>query len=319
MNRLDPVTFRKRVAEFEAAVHACPEIAAFCSGPDWQWAAHQSLLSRNTTGNFLIAEEDGTWLLFQENSPSAFFPLESAWCFGCPVIGEPEAGISLLRKVTREWYPEGAGYLITGVRHNGDLHNALQELESEASRYSEFPTTDCMAIDLSQGVEPWLQRRSRKFRRTIRNLAVPEDISIEAAHGVNPDELFERMLAVQKRTYKWMDGTDILLGETYCAFYRDLLERLSKKGAVRVHFARRGGEDIAYLFGGVSGKTFRGFQMSYIEEVKSLGIGNSLQLENMRSVHAEGITHYDLGMHSDYKERWADVQEKYIGIFLVIH
>ncbi len=82
MIRLDPVTFRKRVAEFEAAVQASPEIATLCSGADWQWAAHRSLHSRSEDGNFLIVEDDGNWLLFHENSPSVFFPLESAWCFG---------------------------------------------------------------------------------------------------------------------------------------------------------------------------------------------------------------------------------------------
>ena len=69
--------------------------------------------------------------------------------------------------------------------------------------------------------------------------------------------------------------------------------------------------------GGVFEKIYRGFQMSYDEEYRSFALGNRLQLENISRMIAEGVVHYDLGMHSDYKERWADHREKYRGIFVV--
>jgi len=58
--------------------------------------------------------------------------------------------------------------------------------------------------------------------------------------------------------------------------------------------------------------------MSYREEVRSLGLGNRLQLENLRRCAAGGIVRYDLGMHSLYKDRWADRREENTGIFLVL-
>lgn len=57
--------------------------------------------------------------------------------------------------------------------------------------------------------------------------------------------------------------------------------------------------------------------MSYREDLRPLGLGNRLQLENLRRCEAEGIARYDLGMHSPYKERWADRREENTGIFLV--
>ena len=87
---------------------------------------------------------------------------------------------------------------------------------------------------------------------------------------------------------------------------------------MRLLFAQRDGEDLAYIFGGVTGNTYRGLQMSYVEEARTLGLGNRLQLENLLRCSAEGITRYDLGMPSPYKERWADRQEVNTGIFVIM-
>ncbi len=318
MKRLDPVTFRERVADYEAAIVACPEIAKFCSGPDWQLAAHSGLHGQSDDGEIFVFEEEGTWLVFRENAPSVFFPLESAWCFGCPIIGDPESAVALLRRAVSKLSPGGAGFLISGVRIDGHLHAELKKQEAGALRYSEFPTTDCMIIHLSDGIDEWLARRSKKFRRTIRNLSLPEEIVIESAGDGDPETQFSRMLAVQQKTYKWRDGSDIFQSDEYRDFYRDLLGRLSEKGGVRIQFAKKDGEDVAYIFGGVSGNVYRGFQMSYAEEMRSFGLGNILQIDNLRRMEAEGVCHYDLGMHSEYKERWADEREEYIGVFLVL-
>ena len=58
--------------------------------------------------------------------------------------------------------------------------------------------------------------------------------------------------------------------------------------------------------------------MSYVDSAKDRGIGNALQIENITRVAAEGVTRYDLGMHSPYKERWADTRDAYIGVFVVL-
>ena len=58
--------------------------------------------------------------------------------------------------------------------------------------------------------------------------------------------------------------------------------------------------------------------MSYVESVRSSGIGNRLQLENISRCAEAGMEAYDLGMHSEYKERWADRQDAYITVFLVL-
>jgi len=317
MTRLDLALFRERADEFAGAVRATPEVAPFCSGPVWQLAAHDALHQREETTPSLIVEEEGTWLAFVRTNRSVFGPMEAAWGFGCPLVGEPSAAVALLRKAAASLLFRPVGFLITGIRSEGALYRELRGMEDEFLRFEEFETTDCMTIDLSEGVDAWRERRSKKFRRTIRGAGIPHDIAIEDGRDLDCDEVFDRILAIQRSSHKWESGTDIFLMDEYETFYRMLWTRLRERGEGRLLFARHGRFDVAYILGGVSGDGYRGFQMSYRESVRSLGLGNALQLENMRRVADEGIARYDLGMHAAYKERWADEWEEYTGVFVV--
>ncbi|MEM6916275.1 MAG: GNAT family N-acetyltransferase, partial [Verrucomicrobiota bacterium] len=74
----------------------------------------------------------------------------------------------------------------------------------------------------------------------------------------------------------------------------------------------------AYIFGGIRGETYRGFQMGFDEAERKAGLGVLLQHENLKARAEEGITTYDLGMYAEYKERWADRREEFVGVFVVL-
>lgn len=285
----------------------------------WGTAAHDALHGIDAEEEHFIIEDEGNWLVFVERQqPRVYFPFESGWLFGCPLIGDIERLPNLLIESAGKFLPSPCGFVIGGVRHGGELHSRLLEKSMLCRQIQEFPATDCMTIDLSDGVEGWLARRSRKFRRTMRNLPGREIIAIEDGSEMNPDAAWERMLAIQRQTYKWKGGDDIFLNESYAAFYRNLFDQVHSRDVLRLLFARKDEKDVGYIFGGVPGMAYRGFQMSYIEEVRELGVGNLLQLENLRRCAAEGVVEYDLGMHAPYKERWADRQDRYIVVFMVL-
>jgi CelD/BcsL family acetyltransferase involved in cellulose biosynthesis len=175
-----------------------------------------------------------------------------------------------------------------------------------------------MVIDLGDGYDAWLGRRSKKFRKTMRMLPENDGIELVDESHEAPESIFRRILAIQQQTYKWREGTDIFQGPEYVQFYRYLLETLGEAGRLRVQFARREGEDVAYILGGEFADQYRGLQMSFVEEVRSSGVGNRLQLENIRRCADAGLEEYDLGMHSEYKERWADRQDIYVAAFVVL-
>lgn len=323
MNRLTLEEFRARAGEYAAAVSATPGVCEFCSGPLWQLAARAHLQSVNATDeDTFIVERDGAWLLFAAQEPTGIhFPLEASWMFGCPLAGDPDAAVALLRDAaSAEGRIQGRhlAFFIGGLGVDGPVHRALQSLRPVSQHWREYPGMEVMQIDLGEGFGAWMDRRSKKFRRSLRGLETPvADLEILDLSRDAPDEIFTRILAIQQASYKWREGTDIFQMPGYAAFYRELLEGLHGSGDLRVLMARRDGIDLAHIFGGVAGKTYRGLQMSYLEEVRDLALGNRLQLENLRRCAQEGITTYDLGMHAPYKERWADRWEKRIGVLWV--
>lgn len=319
MNRLTYPEFLERRDEFDEAVDRTPEVTDFCSKSLWQCAAHDFLHRLSGAEEHLIVEDDGNWLaLVQRGSGGVFFPLESAWMFGCPLIGDPERVVPLLREAASRWLNRPAGFVIGGVRKDGQLHRRLLQMSQDCIAFDPMPGTDVMEIDLRDGFDAWLSRRSKKFQKSVGQLAAPDGFEIVEASRAPAGELFQRILNIQRQTYKWEDGSDIFQEPRHARFYQQLLNELHASGALRVLFAQQGGVDVGHNFGARTGDAYRGFQMSYVERLSKHGIGNALQLENLRRCAAEGITLFDLGMHSPYKERWADRQESYLCIFIVI-
>lgn len=310
MQRYSLAGFREDTAAFDAAVAATPGIEPFCSSSVWQLAALDRLRQAGEQRH-LIASGDGAWLLFAESAtPGYFLPFEASWGFASPVAGPAGSILALMHEAADSEHREHRRPLVlclAGLNRGGELHRLLHASRAGRVHYQEAEGTEGMRIDLTDGVEAWLARRSRKFRRSLASAAKAcAGIEIVDASTEPPDTLYPRILAIQQRTYKWAEGTDIFQMPEYAAFYRELLERLSRAGTLRALFAVRDGEDLAHVFGGVSGTTYRGLQMSYLDRVADLGLGNFLQLENLHRRAAEGITRYDLGMYAPYKERWAD-------------
>ena len=82
--------------------------------------------------------------------------------------------------------------------------------------------------------------------------------------------------------------------------------RASEYCRLRVLFARQKGEDLAYVMGGVLGKSYHDFQMGYDQSYAQFGLGNHSQIRMIQRFADEGIEFYDLGMRIDYKMRWGD-------------
>ncbi len=323
MRYLSYTEFLQESSAFEAAVAEADYVATFCSGTAWQTAACDNLFGEDfgiaEPISHLILENDGCWLTMVERYPGVYFPLESAWMFGCPLIGEPEQAIQMLLNACKTEGGAGRGFVISGVRENSEMYRLLIKLAQEQShRWETFPTTDCLTIDLSDGFDAYLSRRSKSFRKSIRQQKDLPGLAYVDASTVPADEVFDRIFAIQAKTHKAAAGEDIFSQPSYQHFYRDLYAKLLDQRQIRTVFAQVDGVDAAYIMGGVASGIYRGFQMSYDEAFRSYSLGNRLQLENMKLRAEEGATLYDLGMHSEYKERWADNWQAYRGVFMVL-
>ncbi|MEM9281191.1 MAG: GNAT family N-acetyltransferase [Verrucomicrobiota bacterium] len=319
MRELSYSEFKSECGPFDQAVASSRQIARFCSASCWQLAANDYLNGADSTARYRIAEEAGNWICFADlKGRGIWFPLESAWMFGSPLIGDPEEVVDLLRRVSAN-HSRPSGYCIGGVQDKSQLGSAISSLGRMALQHDVFPATDCMIIDLGSGYESWLSRRSKKFRKTVRVCESIEDgVVIEEASEAAPDILLERILNVQRESYKWREGNDIFQMPEYEQFYRSLIERLRESERLRILFAKQEDQDVGYILGGDFAGSYRGLQMSYADSVRSSSIGNRLQLENIKRCVQAGLAIYDLGMHAEYKERWADRTVNYRAHFLVL-
>jgi CelD/BcsL family acetyltransferase involved in cellulose biosynthesis len=163
---------------------------------------------------------------------------------------------------------------------------------------------------LGDGFETFFERRSSKFRSNIlkaQEEADKCDVIYEYGGGQNqsPDELFDRIVSVEKRSWKGKKRAGISTGRMR-DFYRLMIDRLHRRDALRIGFARLDDEDIAYCFGGLFEKTYRGLQMSYDDDYSDLSPGNILQIEMIQNLIDEGIETYDMGQAMEYKSRWTN-------------
>lgn len=309
---------------FDAAVSSSPDVLDFCSSSYWTRAAHESLHREDRSATpFLAAHDSGAqhWIAFAKGSSWFWEPLENAWAFSCPLIGkDPAVSVDLLESVCIGEFAGTAAFLIGGVAEGGELHRVLLQRQETYRRLVEFEGTACMTIDLSDGIDRYLARRSAKFRKSLRQSerrVHDAGVVIEEATG-SWSEMFERILRIQQRTVKWLRGDDIFHHKGYLDFYSSLAGAVQDDGLLRLMFARRDDEDIAFILGADFRGTYRGLQMSFAANHADLGIGNVLQFENLKRCAAAGISGYDLGMFSPYKERWTDAQVQFQNILVIL-
>lgn len=326
-----PTRAEALIAGLDDLAIATPQVAQVCSGSLWQWAAHQRLHGER---ELIIREEQGHLLALAkgplfEGAQHAFQPLESAWCFANPMLG-PHIPISLnlLRATIAEHAEAKLPWVIGGIAEGGTLHGGLQLGWRRSRRLRFFPGTDCLIAHLDGGMDGWLSRRSAKFRAGLKQTerkASKAGITLTCDFGspqVDPatgqmqqpgTQTFRRILAVDKRTWKYAGGESIFIDKAHRSFYRDMVHGAAARGQLRAVFAQHEGRDVAFCFGVILGDTYRGFQLGFDERYRDYALGNLCQYEMLQLLSAEGIRRYDLGMSIDYKRRWAEEEVKFIN------
>lgn len=315
MERLDYSQFVEARRDFDAAVVRSGGLAGSCWLSPWQISAHDSMNRlEKRPRKHLIYRDGGAWLAMNEyDIPGAYVPFESAWMFACPLVGEPAAATQLLLRVVERHRLELGALLLGGVPDGGELHRRLREFRGrDGFRYrGEEPGAESCIIDLGEGgLDGWLGRRSPNFRRTARRAHLPSGAEVVDGLDLAVEDAFTRIVAIQARSYKARQDGDIFELPAYRDFYRRLLADVHASGELRLTFVSVDGVDLAYHFGFTRGAHYRGYQMSYAEEARALGLGTALQMMHLHRAEAEGATRYDMGMLAPYKERWCDRIER---------
>lgn len=308
--RLDEL--ERNPAPFDEAVRSTDSIDAFCSGTSWILPAVHHL---HAPTEVVLRESSGCFLALARSSSqsgaSVLHPLESMWALASPLVGPDH---EVLVELLAETLARSRGWdvcFVAGLTADSPLLSKLVAKLARSHRLAPGPSTRRYVADLSRGVDGFLGRRSKGFRANLRKAsrrAERDGVRFEVADAESPsspDESFDRLLDVERRSWKGRAGVGID-HEPMRGFYREMNRRLLASSSRRLSFARIGDEDVAYIFGGRAGATYRGLQFSFDDSYASLSLGNLCQLAEIRRAVGDGMTRYDLGTEVGYKRRWGD-------------
>lgn len=313
MTAFAPITLAElvdRAAAFDQAVAVTPGIDRFCSSVPWVIAAHHALMGDREP--WLGTVDDGWIALARAQRPGGRYlePLELAWGLACPLIGpDPVAVVEgLMAGLAVE--PDWDLALLAGIVTGGAHHRALRACLRPGWRLGVGPSTERYVASLDGGVDGFLGRRSRNFRKAVR-----ADQRQAAAAGIafapveitvaNALACLERVVAIERQSWKGEAGVGVDQGPMQ-AFYRHMITPLAATGRARLMIARHDGVDVAFILGGVFAGEYRGLQFSHVARYRPFGLGNVAQLAQIERLVAEGVHTYDLGTAMDYKARWAE-------------
>ncbi len=312
----------ERWTDLEAAVDAAPTIDPWCSGPDWVLPVAGAFAPEAEP---LVLEADGAGfaLLARHHVQSAgdiIAGLEPLWGFASPIIGSDLPQVA--QRLT-SWLGSQQGWdrlVLPGLPDNGNLVRTLAFHLQEIGQLGIAPGITRQIIDLTEGVDAWLERRKPAFRRNLRNAGRRGDeaglsiTQLDISASTNSD-LFDRLLAIENQSWKGQ-ASDGIASPEMGAFYHQLIRRLAKRDRLRISIAQIDGDDVGYILGGVRNGRYRGLQLSYVESARHLSVSHLLQLREIRQLCDNGTGTYDMGMDMEYKRRWSDQEDTSVVLVL---
>ncbi|HTE56006.1 MAG TPA: GNAT family N-acetyltransferase [Kofleriaceae bacterium] len=303
----------RRAAELDRQALAAPYIDRFCSSSSWILPAAAALMP---PGQPLVAASDLGFLaavVRMRGEVRAVEPCEASWGLASPLVGHPAEQLAaeaaaILTERERDWDV----LVLSGLPLGSPLLDVLAHRLARRYRVGLGPATRRHIASLDGGLDGFLSRRPRRLRKTLRQSlrrAAATGLHFEparAATAAEADALFDRLLAVEQRSWKGRAGVG-LVEEPMREFYRLVSRRLAEQGRHRLLFARAADEDVGFVLGAVFGTTYRGLQFSYDDRFAHLGLGNLAQYHQLTELATDpAIESYDLGTGGEYKIDWAE-------------
>ncbi len=297
--------------ELDRDVIQTASIDRFCSSSAWVLPAARALMPPRQSW---VRRGEHGWLaaMIGRHASGIVYvePLELAWGMACPLISpdpQPFAEeVAAAIAERKDWNV----MLLAGLAPGSAMLAALMTALPARIERRFGQSTLRIVASLDGGLDGFLSRRSRNFRKALRAStrdAADAGITFERVR-VGADEaeaLYARIVAVERRSWKGEDGVGIHQGSMH-DFYENMVPRLAARGRQRTIFARQGDRDVAYCLGAVFDGEYRGLQFSYDRELERLSLGSLCQQAQIQWLAEEGVRRYDLGHDMDYKRRWAE-------------
>lgn len=309
MRRLDFSALSAASDALDAAVAQTVDIDRFCSSSAWILPAQAAFAA--DAEPFISVGPAGFISLMRlrlMDGRVVGLPLEAGWGLAAPFAGADPKGLADQLADMLAWPDAPSSLYLAGLKRQGPLYRAILNRLAGKAQFGIGQACERRVADLAGGFDGWLGRRSAKFRANLRRERRRADAAgIEwtwITDTADPDALFERIMWIERRSWKGQEGVGVDTGPAR-SFYHRITQRLQARGRLRVLIGRLDDEDVVYVLGGVLGDTFRGLQLSFQARHRRLALGNLAQARTIEALCAEGIVAYDLGTEMRYKARWA--------------
>ncbi len=293
--------------DVDNAIDSTPDIDPWCSSVDWTVPVHRAfapeaepLILEGATGFATLARYQTA------EGAELIAGLEPLWGFASPLLGSDHAAtaaeLATVLVDDRRWS-------ILAIPGLPSVQTTVMAIARELAVLGDVGLQEGITrqlIDLTEGSNAWLQRRSAKFRRNLRNAQRRgRELGLDFEIIDHAPDLFERIHAIERTSWKGAQGDGITSPEM-SMFYRAISQQLQATGRARCVVATVDGTDVGYILGGIRNDRYRGLQLSYAAEAGSLSLGHLLQLHEIHRMSASNVTTYDMGMDMEYKQRMAD-------------
>ncbi|MCB2050830.1 MAG: GNAT family N-acetyltransferase [Novosphingobium sp.] len=151
--------------------------------------------------------------------------------------------------------------------------------------------------------------RRQQYRRKWRKAEAigPTEIEILSPGVAEMDAIFDRILAVEAKSWKGRAGTALLHDEKQSAFFREFGRKMAKCGLLRLCFLKINGQDAAMTFATVWDNRFWAIKVGYDESFAPVSPGEALLVELIRHSAENNYTSFEFcGKEAPWTRAWAE-------------
>lgn len=184
--------------------------------------------------------------------------------------------------------------------------------ESCPSRFEVRSTHEALCIPLVGGWHTYLNNRSPRFRKTLRNVVNRIErlgaVEVKCYRGQEiDDQTIQKLFSVSDSSWKVSDGIAITSQTRRMRFFEDFLSAVAQQGDVHVWMLEVNGTAIASEIQVIDGRTVYALRSDYDERYADSSPGVYLQVEILQDLFSSSYEFYNLGFGlNPYKLRWAE-------------
>ncbi|WP_137700411.1 GNAT family N-acetyltransferase [Marimonas lutisalis] len=151
--------------------------------------------------------------------------------------------------------------------------------------------------------------RRQQYRRKWRKAEAigPVALEILTPSETEMEPIFDRIVAVEAKSWKGRAGTALLHDEKQAAFFRSFGRKMAAKGRLRLCFLTIGGQDAAMTFATVWDNRFWAIKVGYDENFAPISPGEALLVELIRYSAENDYSSFEFcGKDAPWTRAWAE-------------